>query len=55
MSLAGAVFELSAYDRSGKEAEGFPITVSDTNGTVSVEDLPVGKVKEDGSIGAYTY
>ena len=54
-SLAGAVFELSAYDRSGKEAEGFPITVSDTNGTVSVEDLPVGKVKEDGSIGAYTY
>lgn len=53
--LRGAVFELCAYEKSGKRVEGFPITISDTNGTVSVEALPVGMVKADGSVEAYTY
>ena len=53
--LRGAVFELCAYERSGKRVEGFPITVSDTNGMVSVEALPAGTVKADGSVEAYTY
>ena len=53
--LSGVVFELSAYDASGKVVQGFPMQVTDTNGIVTVTDLPIGEMKTDGSIVPYTY
>lgn len=53
--LTGAVFELNAFDEKGKSLEGFPRQVTDTNGTVTVSDLPVGTVQSDGTIVPYTF
>lgn len=54
-SLTGVVFELYAYDEAGKRVSGFPKKLSDTNGTVTAEGLPVGEVDADGTIHPYTY
>ena len=55
-ALAGVVFELSAYTEEGKMVDGFPRKVSDINGTVRIENLPVGMIApENGGITPYTY
>lgn len=53
--LQGAVFELNALDADGNQVAGFPRKVSDTNGVVTVTDLPVGEVQADGTVKPYTY
>lgn len=53
--LHGAVFELNALDTDGNQVAGFPRKVSDTNGVVTVTDLPVGEVQADGIVKPYTY
>ena len=53
--LHGAVFELNALDADGNQVAGFPRKVSDTNGVVTVTDLPVGEVQADGTVKPYTY
>ena len=52
--LQGAVFELTAY-RGFERVPVFVRTVSDQDGKVKVEDLPVGEPDQDGNILPYRY
>ena len=51
--LKGVTFELKAYNKAGDVV--LEKHVSDTNGIVTVRDLPVGEVTQDGTIVPYTY
>lgn len=54
-SLSGVIFELTAKSENGKTVDGFPRRLSDVNGTVTAENLPVGETVADGTIRPYTY
>ena len=51
--LNGVTFELKAYNKAGNVV--LEKNISDTNGVVTVKDLPVGEVSQDGTITPYTY
>lgn len=54
-SLSGVVFDLTAKSENGETVDGFPRRLSDVNGTVTAENLPVGETAADGTIRPYTY
>lgn len=53
--LEGVLFELTAYKESHRGSPAFTRNISDNKGKVVVSDLPVGELREDGSVIPYEY
>ncbi len=53
--LPGAVFELAAYREGEPEIPVFVRSIYMTEGTVSLTELPVGEIQDDGTIIPYHY
>ena len=53
--LSGAVFQLSAYQEHDLKTPVYTKTCGEDGGTLTITGLPIGEVKEDGSITPYVY